>query len=162
MPSVEASAANAADPEEDLRTPHGVGQASLSALVPKARGDRAGIATFASRRLTVCVQILPSRRGRARPPADSTTPPFFPVDTLPYYAGRYVEAGTCVTLRVESLVPLGARPAPPAVRLQRVLVSMPYTDNSLLHAISEVVDDANAAAGVASPSAWQAHSASGV
>jgi hypothetical protein len=161
-PTAAAGAATAVDdPDADLRAPYGVGLANFSSLVTKARDGRPGIEPFASRRVTLAVQIVASKRPPAREPPDADVFPFYPIDTPPYYPGHYVEEGTCVTLRVETLLPLGARPPAPAARLQRVLVWMAYGDTSLLQQLNGLIESVNRRRGLDSPSAWQQYSSSG-
>jgi len=134
-----------------------LGLANLSALVPKTAGDLPGIMPFASRRLSVSVQILPSARAHTRAPSDSNVFPFYPLETLPYFPGQFLEAGTCLTLKVETLFPLGSRPPPSSLRLHRLVVSMSYGDTALLLRINKVIAATNEAADMTSPSAWRAY-----
>lgn len=156
----EDAAATAAD--DKLKQPFGVASVNLAALVPKPHGDRPDVKAFASRRQTVVVQVVPSERAAERAPPDSSTFPFFPVDTLPYYPGKYVENGTCVTIKVESAVPLRARPRGFEHDLQRVVVTMRYDDTKLLGRMSRVIEQVNSMSGVSSTSSWSEYKASGL
>lgn len=136
--------------------PHGVASFNLAAMVAMAEGvDHPGLRTFASRRLTFSVPVVPCSRPSQRVPQYSPEPPFYLADEPPFYPGKYVEAGTCLTLKVESHAPLReAQPSSQMGVFQRAVAVLRYADTAFLDEVLGLIAGANDGNPVARVSAW--------
>jgi len=154
MPSVGDDDADKEDADAPF-PPHGVGQVSLAQLLPRRPTEgayyaRQGIPTSASRHASLCINVLPCERPKKKPEPEE--------DNTEYFAGGYVEHGTCLSLKLELATPLPPESDAHAdVELQRIATLIRYNDTQMLHALLSLINETNTAIGMNSASAWEAY-----